>query len=566
MVGACTGAADTISSAPDSGVTTESTTTSTVVASPPFSLSPPPDHPIGVRLGSGGGELYDRRSEETFVMRGVNYTIRAPVGRGFENRVFAVDVWDPERFATDVQSLVDRGYNTVRLWIDSCSDGAACLTQTGVDGLNTEYLDNLSEGIRIAKEHDIFLLLTSNDIPDGGGYGTAANATAGGQFAGYRNAHFLTAAGVEAATRYWQDILAALRERDAPTDTVVAWSLLNEMWVFEDQPPLSLDSGEVIAANGETYDMASEEGKRRLVADGFNHYIATVGAAIIDMDPTALVTTGFFHPKFPHPSRLGDSWYVDTASLLESASLDFFDFHAYPGVELTLQEYTENFGAIGYTEKPVIMGEVGAFQFAYGSPAEALPAIARFIADSCELGWDGWLYWEYYRPDAASDSTWGFTDDNGLLMDALAPVNQADACDASEMAPKDLAHGQDIAASQEIADEPATHAVDGAIETIWGAGAGPPQWIEVTLETSSTVSEVALLTSQYPEGFTRHRVLGRLDDGALVPLGEIAGDTVDDQWLRLSEGGPWNGVAAVRVETVESPSWVGWREIQVLGE
>ena len=530
----------------------------------PTAQAPPPAHVIGVRQGVDGAELFDRRTGDRFVIRGVNYTRRVSSEAGLENRVFAVGVWDPVQFDADLAALAEPGYNTVRLWLDSCSRGPDCLTPEGTIGLNGAYLDNIAEGIEIAKARGMLLLLTSNDIPDGGGYGSQANSGSGGQFAGYRNAHFLSGPGVAAATRYWHDILTGLLERGAPTDAVLAWELVNEQWVFEDQPPLSLRSGSVTTANGESYDMASETARRQMVADNVTFYIEQVAGAVRELDPTSLVTVGFFHPKFPNPARAGDTWYVDTASLLDRAPVDFFDFHAYPGVELSIEQYAENFGMIGYTAKPVVMGEVGAFTFAYGSADDALVAIARWIADSCPLGWDGWLYWEFNRPPVADDATWGFTDDGNRLMDALAPKAQPNPCDASAIAPVDLAHGQPVTASAALADQPGAHAVDGNVSTIWLSGGGPPQWIEVQLPAGAVVGQVALLVAQDPAGDTHHRVLGRLADGSYTVLGELDGETKDNTWLRVT-GGPWNGLTAIRVETSQSPSWVAWREIQVFG-
>jgi hypothetical protein len=187
-------------------------------------MDPAPDHVIGVRDGANGAELFDRRTNEPFIVRGVNYTLRVQSEVGLENRVFAVGVWDADRFDADLAALAERGYNTVRLWLDSCSVGAACLAPVGEIGLNPAYLDNLAEGISIAKERGMLLLLTSNDIPDGGGYGDEANAAPDAEFVGYRNAHFLSAPGVSAAVRYWRDILNGLRERQAPTDAVLGGS------------------------------------------------------------------------------------------------------------------------------------------------------------------------------------------------------------------------------------------------------------------------------------------------------------------------------------------------------
>ena len=303
------------------------------------------------------------------------------------------------------------------------------------------------------------------------------------------------------------------------------------------------------------------------MADNFSFYIDRVGAAIRELDPTTLVTVGFFHPKFPNPARAGDTWYVDTASLLDRASVDFFDFHAYPGVELTVEQYAENFGMIGYVDKPVIMGEAGAFTFAYESVEVALPAIARWMADSCALGWDGWLYWEFYRPPIADDATWGFTDDENALMDGLAPVNHPDPCDADAIAPPNLARGQ-----------PATRFGGAPWRPCFRGGrrrGGLDLGRGVALAAMDRgdprrgrrpVREVTLLVSQDPAGPTRHRVLGRRADGSYVLLGELVGDTRENDRLRVADGGPWADLVAVRIETDQSPSWVAWREIEVFGE
>ena len=61
--------------------------------------------------------------------------------------------------------------------------------------------------------------------------------------------------------------------------------------------------------------------------------------------------------------------------------------------------------------------------------------------------------------------------------------------------------------------------------TLWNAGAGPTQWIQVDLEGTYDVMRVRLIVAQDPAG------------------------------------------RAVRAgETTTSPSWVAWKEIQVFGE
>src|SRR5690606_24220645 len=146
-----------------------------------------------------------------------------------------------------------------------------------------------------------------------------------------------------------------------------------------------------------------------------------VAAEIREHDPHGLVTSGFFAPKFPNETTTGGEWYVDTEPLLDTVDLDFFDFHAYPGSDISVEEVAENFGMTEHPEVPVVMGEVGAFLHHFGEVETAGVALQRWIADSCDAGFDGWLHWGYLRaPVAIGDSTWSLTDEDGFLLDAMS--------------------------------------------------------------------------------------------------------------------------------------------------
>ena len=113
-------------------------------------------------------------------------------------------------------------------------------------------------------------------------------------------------------------------------------------------------------------------------------------------------------------------------------------------------------------------------------------------------------------------------------------------------------------------DEPA-NAFDGDTGTLWSAGDFPPQWIEVDLGGVFNVAEIRLVPSQYPAGNTVHRILGSgPDTGGLIELGVIEGETNDGDYLVLVGASPWLGLDSIRVETTSSPSWVAWREIEVV--
>lgn len=125
-----------------------------------------------------------------------------------------------------------------------------------------------------------------------------------------------------------------------------------------------------------------------------------------------------------------------------------------------------------------------------------------------------------------------------------------------------LAASGTATASRSEPGNPPELAIDGDNGTTWVAGAGPPQWLAVDLGGFHQVARVRLTVEQTPSGTTSHRVLGRLADGSESVLAEATGDTAagDELDLELAAGA---AVDRIRIETVESPSWVAWREVAI---
>ncbi|MQC26621.1 MAG: hypothetical protein DWG76_04115 [Chloroflexi bacterium] len=126
-----------------------------------------------------------------------------------------------------------------------------------------------------------------------------------------------------------------------------------------------------------------------------------------------------------------------------------------------------------------------------------------------------------------------------------------------------------VSASAALPDFPAEQAVDGistiTAENWWSAGDSPTQWIEIDLGAAAAISEIRLLPSQSPAGSTVHRILGCKSAGGREELHVFRGNTEDGQWLEFSPAQPLQGYTCLRIETIESPSWVAWREIEILG-
>jgi hypothetical protein len=128
-----------------------------------------------------------------------------------------------------------------------------------------------------------------------------------------------------------------------------------------------------------------------------------------------------------------------------------------------------------------------------------------------------------------------------------------------------IALGKAATASSETQNNPASSAVDGLAETFWDAGAFAPQWIQIDLGAPYSVGRIRLVAAQLPPGYTDHRVWVR---GASAGdqeqlLHEFAGDTTDSEALDYAPAKPLTGIRYIRVETIASPSWVAWREIEV---
>jgi hypothetical protein len=547
--------AATTSPAPTTSVATATTTATPATA--PTSTPPPQRHPV--RIETGG--FVSRATGEPFVVRGTNYFEIVPTAQGLQDRFFSPAGFDRETVEADFERLQQAGYNTVRLFLDSCNGGPDCIGNPTGTGLNGAYLDVVAQVMDLAATTGMMLLLTSNDLPDQGGYWQISDRDNAGVFPGYRNSHYLTPSGTEAAVTYWTDLLDGLVERNARFDAVLGWSILNEQWMFTDQYPLNLATGVVTTKTGD-YDMGDPAQRRAMVVDNVRAYLAAVAAVIKAHDPNGLVTMGFFAPQFPNPTTIGGDWYVDTAPLVADSALDFFDFHVYLGTDLTIGQIAENFGVTD--AKPVIMGEVGAFVDQYPDPTGLGWRLQQFIADSCNVGFDGWLQWGYLRaPEAIGDATWALTDNDGALLRDLSPASWPDPCTPNLHNPN-LAAGAAVTASQSLAEEPASNAVDGS-PAQWGSGGDAPQWIEIDLGATTPVAEIRLTVAQWPGGTTVHRIRWAGDDhsfaaGPATLEGETEdGDVIGHRW------DPPVPMRYIRIETVSSPSWVSWHEVEVLG-
>ncbi len=128
---------------------------------------------------------------------------------------------------------------------------------------------------------------------------------------------------------------------------------------------------------------------------------------------------------------------------------------------------------------------------------------------------------------------------------------------------QNIALKEPATASRSVTDNPAQMAVDGVSGNLWVSGDFAPQWIEINLRNSVSIGQIRLAISQTPDGQTVHRVWGKGPGEPYRLLHEFRGFTVDTQVLEYAPQTPWMGIQFLKVETVSSPSWVAWREIEI---
>ena len=385
----------------------------------------PAVHRVATRTVGGFSELYDRQTGRRLVLRGNDYHRVDPGQTGTDQVTFGVGRYDGARAEAALGAMQALGYNTARVFLaGECPHG--CVGDPRTRRLSGPYLGNVADFLRRAKRHQIFVILTMGFLPANTLYDSLLNRDTSALVQNV-NINYLTAGGIQAWQLFWEDLIKGLRARKAPLDEVLAYDIRNEIAYVKDWPPFSLTSGALHAPNGRTYDLADAAARVRLMDDGLVHYVNRVRAAIRKVDPTALVDASFFVPEAPNPTRMGDPRILRTQGVIERSQADLVDIHIYPGFDLSLAQFMQNFGLSGPTRKVVIVGEYGAFRDAYPSAAAGLQAMKALQAGSCPYGIDGWLLWTWDTAESG-ESLWNATDAGGLLANGLAPKNRPDPC------------------------------------------------------------------------------------------------------------------------------------------
>jgi hypothetical protein len=503
-----------------------------------------------------GTQFIDTRTGSEFVPIGVNLLMKR--GGGGPDRMF--ETYDPDWVDQQLTEIEGLGFNTVRFFLDMCM-GCTSTDQ----GIRADYLDHLADLLTRIEAHGLVAMPTSNDVPDPG-YSNRLPCCE--PFGGYRNSLYLSAEGQRIAAEYWTDLIRGLEQRGAPTHNILGWELANEQFYLRDVPPISLRQGTITTADGEKYDLADDDAVATMVVSNLRQYITTVGDTIRNLDEGAMVTMGFFSSDQPDAGRVAnDNRWVVPQQILEQSTLDFVDLHAYPGLGGRWDTIGAAFGLTDRSfDYPVILGEFGAFEDAYGDADTGAAAMARWQTASCDFGFRGWLLW--FWGAEKDDEVIPVETGDAAIARAISPQTRPDPCDAGPYESKNFALGRPVTASaEENARYAVANLVDGSDATWWSAGAEPPQWAEVDLEQDRTVSRAEILIGHVsPPGLQTHRiwVRGADEPGPGTLVGEVTADAQIGDVL-VVEFDPVPDVRFVRLETVAADGWVIIHELRVFG-
>lgn len=114
-------------------------------------------------------------------------------------------------------------------------------------------------------------------------------------------------------------------------------------------------------------------------------------------------------------------------------------------------------------------------------------------------------------------------------------------------------------------EELAGQAIDGNPDSFWTAQLPAPQWYSVSFDELYNVDKLELEIAQSPAGPTTHEIWLGNGSGARTLYRRFDNlHTQDGQTLEVPIVPP-RRISEVQVLTLDSPSWVAWREVRVFG-
>jgi hypothetical protein len=389
------------------------------------------------RIGVRAGHFVEIRSGHAFEPRGVNY-IKCRLLHKDGQTVPWHDTFNPQSYSADeaeraFSDLASHGLTVVRVFLDQ--EAGPGIADARHQGLSRPYLDNLADFLRRARSHRVRVILCCCWLPDTEEYRKLASGSIPNVES--ENVAYLLPSYVRAKAKYVAEVAAEIKIRDPGLlSTVFAYEMENESFYVANAAPFSLTKGSVVF-EGKTYDLASEEEQQRLADDGVVAAANACVEAVRRVDPQAMVSVSaftFHAVGRTGPGRLREDHTPDVRFPVRPLAVarskaSYVDVHFYPTEATSTDrdfasiELDALKAACARAGKPMLVGEVGAFKFAYKTLPEAVTAMRREIRRLLDAGFAGFLFWTYDNLEQA-DVLWHTKSGDGQMLDALCAIRR----------------------------------------------------------------------------------------------------------------------------------------------
>lgn len=371
-------------------------------------------------------------SKEPFVVKGFNYielrgpnnsrTTRSDHSTFDANTPSTSADYSPYHAETMFRIMKKNGFNTVRVFVIGRS-----ANNPGISGsrdydkpVYEPYMDNIIDFLTRAQKYGVYVIPTLGDgeLPRNQWYRKQMPQIPGGK--GEPDVPFFRET-VELKQKYILAILNYIEEKKpALLDAIFSLELQNEFALNSEDWPFTVREGKLDMFWGKTYDMSDAESRQQLADDAVVNYHNAMVDAVKKQYPALLVSEGFFTldivGKTPQKSRglipgsFRDHRYPPTFPVFARTKLDYLDLHIYPksgkqNNPITMEEQIEKdlnsmlFYDPSFQEtlkdKPIILGEFGAWTNTGKDVAESTPDMVSLKNAAMKKGIRGYLYWTF---------------------------------------------------------------------------------------------------------------------------------------------------------------------------
>lgn len=369
-----------------------------------------------------------------FVPRGANYT---RLGASGYHVTFSQ--YDRRRAEIALRQMSRDGYNVVRVFLEP---GPIALAQS--PQLNSNYMANVLDFIRLAKNYKIFVVL-AKDIwlpqsyinayvspvlfPEFGNAGNPVEFNV--------NQMIMDPTFIRAAEIFWGDVARVVANSDVSSN-VISFDVYQEAHYRAEFYPFSKMQGRYTPYTGVSYEMSLSADRQQLADALAVQYAIKLRNAIVSKKPDALVTISLFTPydigqpayngMWPSPAGRDQRRPFRHRSLQIHSTLDYSSIHLYSG-DGTTDHLDRALASIEVPKhqnhaKALVIDEIGLLQSKYPNLVAAAHAARAQINMLCDYKIAGWLYWtlDTFEQSGFYHLLLGQGEINGLL----APVTHHD--------------------------------------------------------------------------------------------------------------------------------------------